>query len=107
LKVNRVFDEIAILGYRKAVMTPTVVFWPVDVRHDGVCYGWSQPMLCVAGVLQGKSVSVGIPRFLCRAQREAVIRSAGFIACCRIITEMAAIQETVRNEPGRTWNLYV
>ena len=40
-------------------MTPTIVFWPVDVRHDGICYGWSQPLVCVAGVLHGTSVSAG------------------------------------------------
>ncbi|KAI0725091.1 Gpi1-domain-containing protein [Fomitopsis betulina] len=27
------------------------VFWPIDVKKDGFCYGWEEPLPCVAGVL--------------------------------------------------------
>jgi hypothetical protein len=36
---------------------PTTIFWPVDVRHSGFCYGWTTPCICVAGVLRAYSVS--------------------------------------------------
>jgi hypothetical protein len=29
----------------------TSVFWPSDVAWSGICYGWDNPELCVAGVL--------------------------------------------------------
>ncbi|KAJ6539628.1 hypothetical protein B0H19DRAFT_367512 [Mycena capillaripes] len=28
------------------------VFWPDDERTSGFCYGWTEPVLCVAGVVQ-------------------------------------------------------
>jgi hypothetical protein len=32
------------------------VFWPIDVHSTGYCYGWTEPVLCVAGVVQTDSV---------------------------------------------------
>ncbi|KAJ7112892.1 N-acetylglucosaminyl transferase component-domain-containing protein [Mycena epipterygia] len=34
---------------------PPTVFWPEDVRWGGFCYGWTEPALCVAGVIQETS----------------------------------------------------
>ncbi|KAJ7652255.1 N-acetylglucosaminyl transferase component-domain-containing protein [Mycena rosella] len=34
---------------------PPTVFWPEDVRDSGSFYGWTEPALCVAGVIQGLS----------------------------------------------------
>ncbi|KAJ7641331.1 N-acetylglucosaminyl transferase component-domain-containing protein [Roridomyces roridus] len=31
------------------------VFWPDDVREEGLCYGWSTPTLCVAGVIHDET----------------------------------------------------
>ncbi|KAI0922868.1 hypothetical protein AcV5_009737 [Taiwanofungus camphoratus] len=35
--------------------TSLVVFWPIDIACSGFCYGWTSPIICVAGVLQGYS----------------------------------------------------
>ncbi|KAF7334402.1 N-acetylglucosaminyl-phosphatidylinositol biosynthetic protein gpi1 [Mycena venus] len=32
-------------------MPPPTVFWPDDERSSGLCYGWTEPVLCVAGVI--------------------------------------------------------
>ncbi|KAJ7256791.1 hypothetical protein B0H12DRAFT_483784 [Mycena haematopus] len=37
---------------RVASCMPPTVFWPDDEQVPGFCYGWTQPVLCVAGVLQ-------------------------------------------------------
>ncbi|KDR71757.1 hypothetical protein GALMADRAFT_778543 [Galerina marginata CBS 339.88] len=45
-----------------AATTATVyesVFWPKGSTKSGICYGWSKPAICVAGVLDG--LLVGIP----------------------------------------------
>ncbi|KAJ6468427.1 N-acetylglucosaminyl transferase component-domain-containing protein [Mycena sanguinolenta] len=34
---------------------PLTVFWPDDERGSGFCYGWTHPVLCVAGVMQQPS----------------------------------------------------
>jgi hypothetical protein len=34
------------------------IFWPIDVHTSGYCYGWTKPVLCVAGVLKSDSVDV-------------------------------------------------
>lgn len=34
----------------------TSCFWPSDITSDGYCYGWSEPVLCVAGILSSQSV---------------------------------------------------
>lgn len=31
--------------------TATTVFWPIGIRKGGLCYGWVNPAICVAGVL--------------------------------------------------------
>jgi hypothetical protein len=51
----RVPDHVVALADR-TMMTLTI-FWPTDVNDDGFCYGWDKPMICVAGVLQSRSVS--------------------------------------------------
>ncbi|KAH0580379.1 hypothetical protein H2248_001880 [Termitomyces sp. 'cryptogamus'] len=28
------------------------VFWPIDVKRSGFCYGWNAPSVCIAGVLE-------------------------------------------------------
>jgi hypothetical protein len=35
--------------------TTTTVFWPDDVYAAGICYGWSEPCICIAGVLPTKT----------------------------------------------------
>ncbi|KAI0753342.1 N-acetylglucosaminyl transferase component-domain-containing protein [Daedaleopsis nitida] len=33
-------------------MKASIVLWPTDLSPEhGICYGWSQPLLCVAGIL--------------------------------------------------------
>ncbi|KAJ6589200.1 hypothetical protein B0H19DRAFT_1103259 [Mycena capillaripes] len=32
-------------------MRPTI-FWPDDERGSGLCYGWTEPIFCIAGVIQ-------------------------------------------------------
>ncbi|KAJ7805273.1 N-acetylglucosaminyl transferase component-domain-containing protein [Mycena leptocephala] len=36
-------------------MPPLTVFWPDDERSSGYCYGWTEPVLCVAGVISVES----------------------------------------------------
>ncbi|KAJ6465083.1 N-acetylglucosaminyl transferase component-domain-containing protein [Mycena vitilis] len=36
-------------------MQRPTVFWPDDERASGLCYGWTKPVLCVAGVIQETS----------------------------------------------------
>jgi len=36
-------------------MTPSVL-WPSDVAGSGFCYGWNNPEVCVAGVLEVEDV---------------------------------------------------
>lgn len=38
-------------------MSHAVVFWPIDIKQSGFCYGWLKPVLCVAGVFNADSVS--------------------------------------------------
>jgi len=42
--------------------SPTSLFWPIDVKYSGYCYGWTEPVLCVAGVAQVDSVRSLTPR---------------------------------------------
>ena len=33
-------------------MIANVILWPADVSaREGICYGWTRPLVCVAGVL--------------------------------------------------------
>lgn len=38
-------------------LMPTI-FWPLDVKDSGFCYGWLSPAVCVAGVIQKDTVSL-------------------------------------------------
>ncbi|GBE83546.1 N-acetylglucosaminyl-phosphatidylinositol biosynthetic protein [Sparassis crispa] len=37
------------------MQSPGPIFWPAHVDYDGYCYGWCQPLVCIAGVLQATS----------------------------------------------------
>lgn len=35
----------------------TTILWPADVKNEGYLYGWDEPLVVVAGVLQADSAS--------------------------------------------------
>ncbi|TFK35817.1 N-acetylglucosaminyl transferase component-domain-containing protein [Crucibulum laeve] len=60
----------------------TTVFWPVDIQCGGYVYGWTEPVLCVAGVLgdvvgDEKGASHTLHSLRSLPQWDTLIRSCG------------------------------
>ncbi|KAG0706429.1 N-acetylglucosaminyl transferase component-domain-containing protein [Suillus ampliporus] len=56
------------------------VFWPCDVARSGFCYGWDQPAVCIAGVLDVEEESHAdaiLQRVARSADGQALIKICG------------------------------
>lgn len=79
-KVVKVTRDFSPPCMDRATTTSTTVFWPEDVKTPGICFGWDEPCICVAGTAKCVDVCDFIPSISLVFGAEALLEFAGCFA---------------------------